>query len=184
MTSARYHPVLVVLHWLLAFLILFALAMGSLKLQHIPNDSPDKIMALRGHMMAGSLILVLTLIRFGVRLKTPHPAPGKTDSVLLSRLATVMHYGLYCFVLLTVASGQILAVQVDLPVAVFAGAALPANFADFSAHRVHAWAAGILLVLIAGHVSAALYHQFLLKDGLFRRVWFGRRYSGRPNVSG
>ena len=33
----------------------------------------------------------------------------------------------------------------------------------------------LLAVLIAGHVAAALYHQFALKDGLFRRMWFGER---------
>jgi cytochrome b561 len=27
------------------------------------------------------------------------------------------------------------------------------------------------------HVIGALYHQFFLKDGLFRRMWFGRRVS-------
>jgi cytochrome b561 len=25
------------------------------------------------------------------------------------------------------------------------------------------------------HITAALYHQFVLKDGLFRRMWFGER---------
>ncbi len=31
----------------------------------------------------------------------------------------------------------------------------------------------ILLVLIILHVAAALYHQFLLKDNLMGRMWFG-----------
>ncbi len=29
--------------------------------------------------------------------------------------------------------------------------------------------------LITGHITAAIYHQFVLKDGLFRRMWFGER---------
>jgi hypothetical protein len=33
----------------------------------------------------------------------------------------------------------------------------------------------LLAILIAGHISAALYHQFVVKDGLFRRMWFGER---------
>lgn len=32
-----------------------------------------------------------------------------------------------------------------------------------------------LMALIALHVAAALYHRFVLKDGLLRRMWFGKR---------
>ena len=176
MTPIRYHPALTVLHWLLAFMILFALAMGSLKLQYIPNSSPEKLAALRGHMMAGNLILILTLIRLGVRIKTSHPAPVAGNSILLNVLATLMHYGLYFFILLTIVSGLALAVQTDLPAIVFEGeGSLPASFTDFTTHKLHGWAAMTLLAMIIGHALAALYHQFIRKDGLIRRMWFGRR---------
>ena len=39
----RYHPLLVVLHWLLALMIIVALVMGSTSLDPIPNDDPAKI---------------------------------------------------------------------------------------------------------------------------------------------
>jgi cytochrome b561 len=175
-TPKRYHPVLVSLHWLLAFMTLFALAMGSLKLQHIPNDLPEKLMALRGHMTAGSLILILTLIRLVVRLKTKHPAHIETNSGLLNGLAALMHYGLYLAVVLVVASGLVLAVEADLPAAVFGGsAALPADFTGFASRVAHGWIAKVLLLLIAGHILAAFYHQFIRKDGLLGRMWFGRK---------
>ena len=32
----------------------------------------------------------------------------------------------------------------------------------------------LLLALLALHVAAALYHQFLLKDNLLARMWFGK----------
>ena len=37
------------------------------------------------------------------------------------------------------------------------------------------WA--LLLLLLCVHVGAALYHQFVRKDGLFGRMWFGKRYA-------
>ncbi|SDA57962.1 hypothetical protein [Mesorhizobium qingshengii] len=40
---SRYHPVLVVLHWMLAFLIMADLAIGGLILVHIPNGVPKEI---------------------------------------------------------------------------------------------------------------------------------------------
>jgi cytochrome b561 len=35
----------------------------------------------------------------------------------------------------------------------------------------------LLLLLLVVHVGASLYHQFIRKDGLFGRMWFGRRYA-------
>jgi len=35
----------------------------------------------------------------------------------------------------------------------------------------------LLLLLLCVHVGAALYHQFIRKDGLFGRMWFGKRYA-------
>jgi cytochrome b561 len=34
----------------------------------------------------------------------------------------------------------------------------------------------LLLLLIFLHAGAALYHQFFVKDNLFSRIWFGKRY--------
>jgi cytochrome b561 len=45
----------------------------------------------------------------------------------------------------------------------------------FPSFRAHAVLATLLAILIAVHVAAALYHQFVLQDGLFRRMWFGER---------
>jgi cytochrome b561 len=35
----------------------------------------------------------------------------------------------------------------------------------------------LLLLLILLHVGASLYHQFLRRDGLLSRMWFGRRFA-------
>jgi cytochrome b561 len=77
-TAAKYHPALVALHWLLAALIVFSLAMGFFALAKTPNSSPDKLFALRGHMAFGVAILILMLGRFAVRLGTRRPPPVTT----------------------------------------------------------------------------------------------------------
>lgn len=92
MSPPRYHRALVALHWLLAAMIVIALAIGMLVLSRIPNASPDKLLALRGHMIAGIVILVLMLVRFVVRLATDQPAPARTGNALLDRLAPAVHY--------------------------------------------------------------------------------------------
>ena len=40
---------------------------------------------------------------------------------------------------------------------------------------VHGLAANILLLLIVLHVGAALYHQFIRRDNLIARMWYGAR---------
>ena len=42
----RYHPLLVALHWLLAFLIIAALFAGFFLLARMPNSDPQKIRVL------------------------------------------------------------------------------------------------------------------------------------------
>ena len=64
---SRYHPLLVALHWILAVLIIAALALGALVMVKIPNTDPMKLEALRSHMIGGSLILVLMLGRLVAR---------------------------------------------------------------------------------------------------------------------
>ena len=52
----RYHPALVILHWLMALMIPVALAAGRLLLASMPSDSPDKVQGLAGHMAFGMAI--------------------------------------------------------------------------------------------------------------------------------
>jgi cytochrome b561 len=55
------------------------------------------------------------------------------------------------------------------------GASLPEDFFAFPARYGHGYTAIVLLVLIAVHVGAWAFHEFLKKDNLFARMWFGKR---------
>ena len=172
----RYHPALVALHWLLALLLIVALTMGTLALKTVPNSSPDKLSALQGHMIAGGLILVLTIARLLVRLKSAHPAPASTGNATLDRLAPLTHWALYGLVLLMAGSGVAMSVLAGLPQIVFGGVgSLPANFDALPPRAVHGIVAKLLTLAIGLHIAAALYHQFVRRDGLLSRMGFGPR---------
>jgi cytochrome b561 len=168
---------LVALHWLLALALVFALATGTFSLKELPNASPDKIGALRVHMIVGLVLGSLMLVRLVTRLRSRLPAPASADNALLNALARGVHIGLYVAVFAMAASGLATALQAGLPGIVFFGnaAPLPESFAHLLPRAVHGWIAKLLAALIALHVIGALYHQFGLRDRLMSRMWFGPR---------
>jgi cytochrome b561 len=172
---SRYHPLLVALHWILAVLIIAALALGALVMVKIPNTDPMKFEALRSHMIGGTLILVLMLVRLVVRIRTEHPALPSAGHPLLDRLAWASHRLLYVAALGQAISGLFMALQTGLPAILFGGGTLPADFWVYPIRTVHYLFSRMLMVLIALHIAGALYHTLLLKDGLLRRMFFGRR---------
>src|SRR5215831_3884218 len=107
--ASRYHPVLVTLHWLLAVLIVAALALGALVMARMSNSDPMKIEALRSHMIGGALILTLMLARLGFRAGTAHPPPATAGHPLLDRVAWASHRLLYVLVFAQIATGVALA---------------------------------------------------------------------------
>jgi len=176
MLVKRYHPGLVSLHWLLALLLVVALGMGSQVLAELPNTDPEKLTALMGHMIAGGLILLLTLVRLITRLTTAHPPAASTGMAWADRVAPLMHWVLYALVLAMAGSGIAMAVAFDLPGVVFNGVgSLPADFHVAPVRAVHGVVSKLLALMIVLHVAAALYHQFVKRDGLFSRMWYGRR---------
>ena len=177
---SRYHPLLVTLHWLLAVLIIAALAVGFFLLASMPNSDPQKIGVLRVHMAVGMLILALMVIRFIVRMLTARPEKATTGYPLLDRIAPISHYGFYVLVVLMVATGFATSILAGLPAIVFggSGAPLPPSFMIFPTFVAHGWLAALLAGFIVLHVLAAFYHQFVRRDRLFARMFYGRRASG------
>ncbi|MES9973390.1 MAG: cytochrome b/b6 domain-containing protein, partial [Candidatus Thiodiazotropha sp.] len=82
------------------------------------------------------------------------------------------------------ASGFATANMAGLPEVVFgnSGAPLVSTFDDFPPRIAHGVLSQLLLILIIGHVLAFLYHQYVRKDSLFSRMWFGRRTSTSSEV--
>jgi cytochrome b561 len=179
---SRHHPLLVTSHWLLAVLIVAMLGVGFFKLATMPNTDPGKIGILLIHMSLGMSILALMAIRFIVHLSTARPAAATTGHPQLDRIAPVSHYGFYVLVFLMAATGLTTAILAGLNRSVFqaTGEPLPPSFAVYPSFVAHGYLALLLAGLIVLHLAAALYHQFFLKDGLLRRMWFGRRASDPP----
>jgi len=99
-----------------------------------------------------------------------------TGNGLLDKIAVITHYGLYVLVILMAASGIAMSLQAGLPAIVFGGSGtpLPESFAIYGSRLAHGVISKLLLALATLHVLAALYHQFVRRDKLLSRMWFGR----------
>jgi len=167
----RYHPSLVVLHWLLAFAIAGVFVMGAFVLDEMKNDVPEKMQLLQMHILGGVSIMLLTIVRLIVRIKTDKPAPVVTDNPKMDKLGSNVHYALYLFTVLAAMSGMALSIKADLLNILFRHiGSLPADFEGYAAHEVHAVMAMVLIALSVVHVAGALKHQVVLKNNILARM--------------
>jgi cytochrome b561 len=161
-TPKRYHPVLVTLHWLTLVLLL-----GAGLLSDAGGRSPIEI-----HMIIGALLLVVMLTRLVVRFATKRPAWADTGNATLNQLGELVHYALYLAAFLILGVGGVMAYQRGLiAYAMGLGSTVSRPSPIVGIHEL-GWSLVLLLIFV--HVGAALYHQFILKDNLLSRMWYGR----------
>ena len=161
-----------ILHWLIFLLVIAAFFLGH-ELDE-SKDAAQKLSLFPVHFLTGDLIVLLVLVRIYFRKKDGEPAPANANP-LLNKLATATH-GLLNISLIAVAitgmvtvatSGVIEALKKSDP-------SLIPDFEKVGAKEVHELFIGIMLLLLALHIVAALYHQFFVKDNLMRRIMIKR----------
>jgi cytochrome b561 len=169
-SPTRYGTVAIAIHWLTAIAILLMLVsgLGAAK----AADATMELNLLRGHAIMGTLVGVLTLLRIVWWLfldRKPADAAGLSRGQAMA--AHIVHYGLYAVILVMVSSG-IGTVLLSGAGAQLTGAAL-LPLPDFTAvppFTVHGILARLLVVLLVGHIGAALWHQFVRRDHLMARM--------------
>ncbi len=161
----RYHPALVVLHWLLAGLIILVLLSGG-------------IIPLSIHLFTGLSITILIVTRFIMKLKTTPPPLPNANNNRISRIARSMHYGIYGLVFAVAGSGIGIAIQAELFQVLQNGSLLPDDLLQLPVRTMHVFLTNVLSVAVTAHACAAVFHQFVLKDQLFSRMCFRKREAG------
>ena len=174
-TPTRYHPVHVVLHWLIFVLVILMLGIGKFVMPGVPADDPQKAFMLQTHAYIGGTITVLLVVRLILRFATRKPAPADAGNKSLNFVGRAVHFLLYLFLIGMAVSGLGLFQQANLP-GIFNGTIpYPQDFFQYLPRAGHGLVSTVLLLLILLHVGAALYHQFILRDNLLSRMWFGRK---------
>jgi cytochrome b561 len=132
------------------------------------------------HKLLGLAILVLAVARLIYRLSRGAPSDEPTLELWQKLSSHLTHWAIYALLLIVPLLGW-LAVSYYGPFAPF-GIALPslAGQNDAMATRtffLHMLGAYALILLVAMHIGAALFHYFIRKDGVLARMlpWAGRR---------
>ena len=170
-SPTRYGSVAIAIHWLTALMIVVLFTTGLLAAPQV--DPAAKVALLRAHIPFGAGVLLLTLLRIVWRLVADrHPAPPANQPGWQQWTARAVHIGLYAVVLVTAASG-IATIVLSGALPAIIGSATPPNLELVLPRAVHGVVSKLMLGLLALHIGAALYHQFIRRDHLLARMGVG-----------
>lgn len=178
--AAHYTRPAILLHWLM--LVLLAAVYACIELRELwPKGSDPRETIKSLHFMLGLSVLLLAVLRLGVRFSRPIPAIVPAPPRWQLRLAGLLHVALYALMLGMPIGGWLILSAEGKPVPFF-GLTLPPLVApnEDLAHQIeeiHETFGTVGYWLIGAHTLAALVHHYLLRDNTLVRMLpaLGRR---------
>jgi len=160
-TSSAYTRTQIILHWAIALLILLqfldsdAISAMIRDVGITASSATEISLAVRLHVFVGITTLLLMVLRLVLRFTAGAPALPEDETPVMKIIAHATHYTLYIALFLMPVSG------------------LVGWFGQIeNALAGHSLIKVVLLVFVALHISGALYHQFVLKNNLIKRMTF------------
>jgi cytochrome b561 len=172
-SPVRYGSVAIAIHWIVAATIVLLFATGLAAAGQA--DPAAKIALLRAHIPLGVGVLLLTLLRLAWWMVADRnrPASPVGQSAWQKATARTVHLLLYVVVVATAASGIATIVLSGALPAIVGSGALP-DLTTVLPRSAHGALTRLLLALLALHIGAALYHQFIRRDRIMARMGIGQ----------
>lgn len=151
-----YSRLQIFLHWSIALLIgvNYVLSDGiEDAFDGMMEGQPVTDWTASAHVWIGVAVLVLVVFRLLARLVQGAPEAAAGSNRLMDRAAGLVHLGLY-----------------GLMIAVPALGAITWFGATEATADLHVITMNVMMAVIGVHAAAAIFHQFVLKDGLLRRM--------------
>ncbi|WP_419870576.1 cytochrome b [Chryseobacterium sp. CT-SW4] len=164
--SVKYRKETIIIHWVSAVLLITLFILGKY-MEGLP--STEKLGLLKVHIILGTLVFTLTIIR-GIFLfihRTPKLDTGYRWNNLL---ITLIHYGFYVVILGISVTGIMLSYKGGFLEAVFQ------NDSGFITHKsggmlkAHAVLSGFMILLLILHILGIIKHIILTKENAFKRI--------------
>jgi cytochrome b561 len=164
--KSGYNGLQIALHWTIAVLVLFQLLFGEGMTTYVDAAadgqqlSPyDQTMG-SAHYWVGFSVLLLVFVRLAVRLFVGAPKTEPRMPKWMAFASRATHVLFYCLLIGAPVSG------------------LLAFYVWRWMGDIHGWAKPVLIVLIGLHAAAALFHHFVLKDAVLRKMLVPARNQG------
>ncbi|MFV3325045.1 cytochrome b [Pseudomonas sp. NY15372] len=171
MSATAFHPLVRLVHWLMAVLILAMLFIG---VSMVGDLSPRHPLLVELHKATGLALLALVIVRIGLRLTLAHP-PLPRDLPPLQRMAAgASHLLLYALMLAMPLLGWAMLSAGGYPRPLQLPAIVPHDLQLYAVLRqAHGWAGYVLFATVLVHLGAALMHALVRRDGVLRAMWPG-----------
>jgi cytochrome b561 len=175
-STQRYNAQMIVIHWVMAALVICA-AISAFVIDEMPNAAAKATLT-NLHFVFGALVLALVAVRGLLRLTITVPALPENTHPHVAKAALVGHLGLYALMIGVPLIGVITAFyrgrgidfglfQITSP---FEGNRTTGKFFK----EIHELIAYGFFAAIGGHALFALWHHYILKDGLMDRMRFAK----------
>jgi cytochrome b561 len=169
--AERYSRPAIILHWVI-FLVV-ALALFAIEIRG-PKGSESRAFWTGVHIWAGVSVLSLTVLRLVWRVVHGVPA-AEAGGGIFGTCARGLHLLFYVVLIAQPLLGILMTNFSGRPVSLMgtdlAFTLVGANRgAGETVHTVHVWLGNALYYLIGIHALAALWHQYVLKDGTLRKM--------------
>ncbi len=171
-SNARYDLPMQALHWVTAIVIIGAFILIQV-IGGMPKG-PDRNAMMGIHKSLGVVAFILVAVRVVWRHLSPPPAEPTMPNwmALASRLG---HAALYALMILVPVAGMVMSWTAGRPIVVFNLFTLPDLLSPNPsikgiAEEVHEVIGMLIIAIAALHAIAALFHQYVLKDGVLARM--------------
>lgn len=172
-TAQRFGSLTKLLHWAI-FLLFVTQYFLVYTRETFPENSPESLQYILLHKSLGVCVLPLALLMIVWRYVGTRPILPMNMSNGEVFLAKIVHFLLYLSMIVMPVTGYLMSCIGGYGVSLF-GFTLPNPFvkneelASFF-HEVHEISSYVIIGLVSIHVLASLYHHFIRKDNVLKRM--------------
>ncbi|MGL5743145.1 MAG: cytochrome b [Legionella sp.] len=173
-TRNRFGSFTKLLHWLIFILITAQFYLIWYR-EVFPKDSPEKALYMMLHKSVGMTVLFLGVLFVVWHLFNIKPTPLASQSRWQQVTAKMVHYALFALIIAISTVGYLLVCANGRMVNFFGWFNLPSLLTENkllanTLFNIHEKLAYLILILVGIHLLAALYHHFIAKNQVLRRI--------------